>query len=321
MRDKRNKSYKVPLFLPGGHLQTIYPSLFRKFDRSFYMRERIHTPDDDFLDLDWSRRGNKKLAIISHGLEGSSHRPYVVGMVRSINRAGWDALAWNFRSCSGEINQQLKFYHNGATDDLDLVIKHVIDSDQYEEVALIGFSMGGNLSLVYIGQRADDMDKQISKAVVFSVPGDLKSSSLKLARPLNKIYMRRFLKSLHLKVKAKMERFPDKIDDSGYNQIKNFKHFDDRYTAPIHGFKDAEDYWARCSSNQFIPKITIPTLIINAVNDPFLSDECFPVNETEKSKFVNLEISKAGGHVGFVSLNKEDHYWSEERAVDFLNSE
>jgi len=320
MADKRIKKYAAPLLLPGGHMQTIYPSLFRRIDQSFYVRERIETPDDDFLDLDWVRKGSKKLAIISHGLEGSSHRPYVVGMASALNQAGWDVLAWNFRSCSGEMNRQLKFYHNGATDDLDLIIRHALETDRYQEIALVGFSMGGNLSLVYLGQQADQINRHITKSIVFSVPGDLKSSSIKLARPFNKIYMRRFLTSLHDKVRTKKKIFPDKIDDDDYHQIKNFKHFDDRYTAPIHGFGDAEDYWAQCSSNQFIPHIRISTLIINAANDPFLSEDCFPISETDQSNFVNLEISNAGGHVGFVSFNKGGVYWSEKRAVLFLNS-
>ena len=320
MSDERIKAYKAPMFLPGGHLQTIYPSVFRKLDHSFYKRERIGTPDDDFIDLDWSKIRGRKLAILSHGLEGSSYRPYMVGMVRALNQTGWDGLAWNFRSCSGEINRQLKFYHNGATDDLDLVIKHALQTDQYDEIALVGFSMGGNLSLVYLGQKNDGLNSRIKKSVVFSVPGDLKSSSIKLSRLVNSIYMRRFLRSLHIKVKEKMALFPDKIDDREYHQIKNFKQFDDRYTAPIHGFEDAEDYWAKCSSNQFIPHIRIPTLIINAINDPFLTEECFPVKETEQSQCVKLEISKAGGHVGFISLNKEGIYWSEKRAQNFLNS-
>ena len=320
MTDKRINTYKPPILLPNGHLQTIYPTLFRKLDHSFYIRERISTPDDDFLDLDWSRRGSRRLAIISHGLEGSSHRPYVVGMAHALNLAGWDVLAWNFRSCSGEINWQLKFYHNGATDDLYLVIKHALETDRYKEISLIGFSMGGNLSLVYLGQQADRINRHITKSIVFSVPGDLKSSSIKLSHLINSLYMRRFLRSLHVKVKAKMVLFPDRIDDNNFIQIKNFKHFDDRYTAPIHGFKDAEDYWRRCSGNQFIPDIRIPTLIINAANDPFLTEKCFPVRETDQSKFVTLEISRAGGHVGFVSFNKKGLYWSEIRAKDFLNN-
>jgi predicted alpha/beta-fold hydrolase len=320
MTVKSRNNYRAPFWLPGGHLQTIYPSLFRNPDFSFYKRERINTPDEDFLDLDWSSVQSNKLAVISHGLEGSSFRPYVVGMARALNRLGWDALAWNFRSCSGVINRQLRFYHSGASEDLDCIIRHAVKTKEYSEIALIGFSMGGNLSLVYLGRKGNDLSKKISKAVVFSVPGDLKSSSLKLAKTTNKIYMRRFLKSLHLKVKAKMKLFPGEIDDHNYDQIKNFRDFDDRYTAPIHGFKNAEDYWTKCSSNQFIEKIQIPTLIVNAVNDPFLDPAYFPYAESEDNKFIKFEITNAGGHVGFVSFRNQGMYWSEIRAGNFLNN-
>ena len=148
-----NKSnYSAPSFLQNGHIQSIYPTLFRMFDTGFYHRERIFTQDDDFLDIDWSRTGSNKLAIISHGLEGSSHRNYVVGMVKMLNRNDWDALAWNYRSCSGETNRQLRFYNSGTIDDLECVIQHAIKTKSYQKIVLIGFSMGGNLTLLYLGQ-------------------------------------------------------------------------------------------------------------------------------------------------------------------------
>ncbi|MEE8597672.1 MAG: alpha/beta fold hydrolase, partial [bacterium] len=260
-----NKSnYRAPLFLQNGHIQSIYPTLFRKFDTGFYERERIFTPDDDFLDLDWSKTGSKKLAIISHGLEGSSHRNYVVGMVKMLNRNGWDALAWNYRSCSGEINRRLRFYNSGTIDDLEVVIQHAVKAESYKEIVLIGFSMGGNLSLLYLGNKGSRVDSKIGKAVVFSVPCDLKASTQELAKFQNKIYMRKFLKTLHQKIRAKMELMPGQINDDDYHLIKNFKDYDNRYTAPLHGFKNAEDYWNKCSSNQFISEIKIPTLIVNA---------------------------------------------------------
>jgi uncharacterized protein len=316
----KKSNYKPPFLLQHAHLQTIYPSLFRKFDVNFYQRERINTPDDDFLDLDWSRIGSKKLAIISHGLEGNSHRSYAVGMVKALNQNGWDALAWNFRGCSGEINRQLRFYHSGAVEDLECVIQHVLKTRNYKTISLIGFSMGGNLSLVYLGKNSRNIPSILKKAVVFSVPCDLKASSEKIAKPTNKIYMQRFLRKLHDKVKRKKSLFPNQIDDDHFDQIKNFKDFDDRYTAPIHGFENAEDYWQKCNSKQFIPKIKIPTLIMNAQNDPFLSPECFPYNEVLQTEYVFLEIPKSGGHVGFVQFNKEKIYWSEKRAIDFLNN-
>ncbi|GAX61487.1 hydrolase of the alpha/beta-hydrolase fold [Candidatus Scalindua japonica] len=311
-------NYCPPLFLQNGHIQSIYPTLFRKFDTGFYQRERIFTPDDDFLDIDWSKIGSNKLAIISHGLEGSSHRNYVVGMVKILNRNGWDALAWNYRSCSGEINRQLRFYNSGTIDDLEFVIQHAVKAGSYKEIVLIGFSMGGNLTLLYLGNKGCQVESKIVKSVVFSVPCDLKASTQELARFKNKIYMKRFLKTLHQKIKDKMKIMPNQINDDDYNLIKNFKDYDDRYTAPLHGFNNAEDYWKKCSSKQFIPEIKIPTLMVNASNDPFIADGCYPVNETSNSKYVYLEIPRSGGHVGFIQFNKDKSYWSEKRAIKFL---
>ena len=190
--------------MSNGHLLSIYPSLIRKGDAAIYKRERIRTDDDDFLDLDWSQQGNRRLAIISHGLEGDSYRPYVLGMVRAVNKAGWDALAWNFRSCSGEMNRQLRFYHSGSTDDLDRVVRHASGQYSYDKIALIGFSMGGNLTLVYLGEKGSGLDGMIEKAVVFSVPCDLKSSACELSKFRNILYMKRFLNLLHKKIRAKM---------------------------------------------------------------------------------------------------------------------
>ncbi|MDP7530634.1 MAG: alpha/beta fold hydrolase [Candidatus Scalindua sp.] len=314
-----NKSnYQAPFLLQNGHVQSIYPSLFRKFDTGFYQRERLYTHDDDFLDIDWSKTGSKKLAIISHGLEGSSHRHYVVGMVKMLNRNGWDALAWNYRSCSGEINRQLRFYNSGTIDDLEFVIEHAVKTMSYQKIVLIGFSMGGNLTLVYLGNKSSRINSKIEKSVLFSVPCDLKASTWELAKFTNKIYMRQFLITLHQKIRAKMELMPGLINDDDYHLIKNFKDYDDRYTAPLHGFKNAEDYWSKCSSNQFISEIKVPTLIVNALNDPFIADGCYPVKEARNSKYVYLEMPKSGGHVGFIQFKKDRSYWSEERAIEFL---
>ncbi len=314
-------SYRPPFLLRNGHLQTVLPSLLRKVPGDLYQRERIDTPDNDFLDLDWARAGNRRVAILSHGLEGNSQRHYMRGMARMLNRHGWDALAWNYRSCSGEPNRRLRMYHNGAIDDLDLVTTHALGTGKYDSAALIGFSLGGNLTLVYLGTKGADVDARIRKAIVFSVPCDLKASALELARPGNRIYMNQFLQSLHEKIRAKMELLPGQIDDEGYDRIRDFRDFDDRYTAPIHGFKNAEDYWAKCSSGQFIPGIRIPALIVNALDDPFLTGGCYPVREAGRSRFVHLEQPRSGGHVGFIQFNKDKSYWSEKRAVEFLEGE
>jgi len=283
-----------------------------------YERERIDTEDGDFLDLDWVRKGASRLAVLSHGLEGDSKRPYMTGMVRALIDHGWDALAWNARGCSGEPNRILRFTHSGATEDLHTVIRHVLSTRPYSELVLIGFSLGGNLTLKYLGERAPD--SRIKAAVAFSVPCDLQCSSVKLALPVNRIYMRRFLVTLREKILALAQLMPARIDDHGYSQLRNFKDFDDRYTAPIHGFKNAEDYWRKCSCKQFLKTISVPTLLINARNDPFLADECYPADEAELNPNLHLETPDHGGHVGFISFNKAREYWSETRAVRFLHS-
>jgi uncharacterized protein len=316
-----SSTYRAPLLFSNGCVQTVYPSLARRLDAGLYQRERIDTPDDDFLDLDWLRIGSRKLVVLSHGLEGNTHRPYIVGMARMMNRTGRDVLAWNYRACSGEINRQLRMYHNGCIDDLDCVVQHALKSGDYDTVALVGFSLGGNLTLMYLGSMAGELDGRIQRSVVFSVPCDLKAGALELAKPKNYLYMKQFLVSLHEKIKKKMEQMPDRINDDDYDSIKTFKEFDDRYTAPINGFKDAEDYWAKCSSDQFIPEIRVPTLLVNALDDPFLAGGCYPVQQAGNSRYVHLEMPRSGGHVGFVQFNEDGSYWSENRAVEFLGQE
>jgi predicted alpha/beta-fold hydrolase len=311
-------SYRPPLLLPGGHLQTVAPTLARHRFSLRYERERIDTPDGDFLDLDWSRTGARRLAILSHGLEGSSGRWYILSMAEALNRAGWDVLAWNFRGCGGEPNRTLRFYHSGATDDLQVVIDHALSSGAYESLALVGFSLGGNVTLKYLGERGGGIDPRIVAGVAFSVPCDLRSSAGALARPANGIYMRRFLNTLGEKVRAKAMAMPGLIDAEGIDAMRTFREFDDRYTAPLHGFRDAEDYWARCSSLGYLRGITIPALLVNAANDPFLAPGCFPVEEARASACFSLEIPAAGGHVGFPGRSRDGRYWMARRAVEFL---
>ncbi len=317
----KNLPYRPPLLLASGHLQTIIPTLFRHPDGVSYRRERMETDDGDFLDLDWSETGaGRRVAIISHGLEGHSHRAYVLGMVRALNRSGWDALAWNQRSCSGEPNRTFRLYHNGATDDLQRVIDHVKQTGRYDEAALVGFSLGGNLTLLHLGRQAQRIDPLVKRAVAFSVPCDLKTGAERMSRKANALYMKRFLIDLHKKVRWKIEQFPDRIDDRGYDRIKDFKQFDDRYTAPVHGFRDAEDYWARCSCKPHIPGIAVPTLIVSAKNDPILSPQCYPIDEAAANPNVTLLMPRSGGHVGFMEFNRDGLYWSERVAAAFLEA-
>jgi len=311
-------NYKAPLFFRNGHRQSIYPTIFRRVLGVNYRRERINTPDDDFLDLDWVSGQSDKLAIISHGLEGNSTRAYIKGMVKAVTTAGFDALAWNFRGCGGSINRQPKLYHSGSYKDLETVIEHVFRRYNYREINLIGFSMGGNISLIYLGRKENNVDQRIKKCVVFSVPCDLKASSTQIGKPANQIYIRRFLRLLHVKIKAKQAAYPNLFDDHDYAKIKNFYDFDNRYTAPLHGFVDAGDYWRQCSSKQFIKNIRVPTLLISALDDPFLAQACYPFSECAANPQTSLETPEHGGHVGFVTFKRNHLYWSEKRCLAFL---
>jgi predicted alpha/beta-fold hydrolase len=308
--------YFPPFFLVGPHLETIYPSLLRKVLLTAYTRERISTPDDDFLDLDWLQKNSQKVAVISHGLEGNSTRSYIKGMAKALHDNGFDVVAWNFRGCSEEMNRQLRFYHSGATDDLQTVIRHLTEVKKYKSVYLVGFSLGGNITLKYLGEGM--VPDEVKKAVVFSVPMDLKTSCEKISKPANRIYSNRFLRSLKAKILLK-SRERKELDTSKLRMIRSLTEFDDCYTAPLHGFKDANDYYDQCSSIRFVNNIKKPTLIINTLNDPFLSKECFPTSLLENHPYVTLQILSRGGHVGFTQFNKNGLYWSEQRALEFLS--
>lgn len=314
-------SYRAPWWLRNGHLNTIYPSLFRKLHLPFSERESIDTSDQDLLCLDWYRVSlsspNRKLVIVSHGLEGHSERPYVLGMCRQMNAQGYDALAWNFRSCGPFMNRQKRFYHSGATEDLAQVIAHA--HNEYDHIALVGFSMGGNLSLLHCGREAKSLNQKIRAVVGISVPCDLEGCAHELAKRENQIYMKRFLRDLRSKMHQKNAQFPD-IPTEHLKRIKNFQEFDDLYTAPLHGFDDAKDYWNKSSCLGYLDKIEVPALIINAKDDPFLSDSAYPYERIESMSNVFLETPEHGGHVGFVSFNNDGSYWTEHRVAEFLET-
>ncbi len=298
--------YQAPWFLLNRHIETIYPALFRTVRDVDYQRERIDTADDDFLDLDWLHTGSDKVVIISHGLEGNTQRAYVRGMVKAFAQTGFAALAWNYRGCSGEVNRQLRFYHSGATDDLHAVVQHA--SHRYNEVFLVGFSLGGNLTLKYVGEQGNRIHPTIKKAVAFSVPIDLHTSCLQISKTENWLYTKRFLDSLKAKVVAK-SKVMGGLNLSHFDKIKTLMDFDERYTAPLHGFAGARDYYLKCSARSFLEDIQIPTLLINAQNDPFLSPECFPKN-INNPRFT-FEAPANGGHVGFSSFHKSGLYRSD----------
>ena len=315
-------TYRPPPLISNGHLQTILPSLIRRVNGVTYQRERIATPDDDFLDLDWSSRSpHSRLVVLCHGLEGSTAAAYMKGMVRVFTRSGWSALGINFRGCSGTLNHRLRSYHSGATDDLATVLDHVRRKTAYRAIGLIGFSLGGNLLLKYLGEQGRALRPFVSWAAAVSVPCDLKGGAQTMARPACRIYMMRFLRTLCAKARAKADRFGGQLRAEDFRGLRTFQQFDDRYTAPAHGFKDAEDYWRRCSARFFVDRIRIPTLLINARNDPFLDAGCYPLSQARRSAWLHLEIPPSGGHVGFVAPCLQGDFWHERRILTFAEEQ
>lgn len=298
----------------------MFPALFRRVGSVTSRAERLELADGDFIDLHWASNGSARLAILSHGLEADAGTGYIQGMAAALLRRGWDVLAWNFRGCGGEPNRLLRMYHSGATEDLQAVISHALENHPAPSVDLVGFSLGGNLTLKYLGERPLELSPRLRRAVTFSVPCDLACSSGQLSSRSNRIYMERFLREMRAKIRKKHRMFPGQLDLTGLGRIRTFQEFDDRFTAPIHGFLDAADYWKRNSCRQFLPSITLPTLLVNAENDPFLGPGCYPYEEAAVSRFLHLETPRTGGHVGFAAFGNGGEYWSETRAAGFLET-
>jgi len=322
--------FRPPWWLAGPHRQTLWPALVRRVSTRHWWRERLELPDGDFLDVDRSTSLTKDplprgLVVIAHGLEGNSRRAYVAGLAWALNRTGWDTAAWNFRGCSGEPNRTVRSYHSGATEDLAAVLRQLGTGSarrRYRAVVLAGFSLGGNLTLKYLAELGP-APGLVAAGVVFSVPCDLASAAGMMSRPVARPYLRLFLRTMNRKAAAKVGDFPHEFPAehryTDWAGIRNFREFDDHFTAPLHGFRDADDYWTQCSAKPHLHRITVPVLLINSLDDPFLAPECFPTREAAASQNLWLETPAHGGHVGFRGWGDRQEYWHERRAVEFLH--
>lgn len=313
-------TYTAPRIFRNAHFSTIYASSLRKVAFSSGQRDRIELEDGDFLDLDrsFSSEGTcEKLVILLHGLAGNAQRAYMKAMARIFTEAGWDTAAMNLRGCSEDMNRLYRSYNAGATEDLDAVINHILAEKRYTEIALIGFSLGGNLMLKYLGENAE-IPSELKSAVAVSTPCDLGASLEEISKPRNFIYSERFIRNLKKELFRRHLAFPEKISQEEIAGCKTLRDIDELYTSRAHGYKNAADYYAKCSSLQFLPNIQIPTLLINAENDSFLSETSYPVEIAKKSKALHLEIPDKGGHVGFIQNKKT--YYHEERALEFVKS-
>lgn len=312
-------TYKAPYFFKNGYVSTVYSGLIRRVNGIIQERERINLSDGDFLDLDWSYADQKsnKLIILLHGLEGNAQRPYMTGTAKLFNEEHIDAVCVNFRGCSGEDNLKYRSYHSGATEDLEDIIHHILKTKHYREIYIKGISLGGNLLLKYLGER-EHIPQEIKAGIAISVPCDLYGSCKELHALKNRPYHDRFKTHLVDRLKIKQTQHTDMLSIEDIKSIKTLKDFDDVYTAKAHGFKDALDYYEQSSCLQFLPQIKTPTLIINALNDSFLSPECYPIKEAKQSSNIFLEMPKNGGHVGF--HRNRGFYYNEIRALQFANN-
>ena len=318
---ERIEPYQPAWPFRNGHVSTAYAGLLRgQRIRSIGSRRRIKTPDHDFLDLDLAVRGEEKLVVLLHGLEGNTGRPYMVNMADRLLAAGYDVLAVNFRGCSGEPNHQLRSYHTGETRDLRFVMQWIVRHLPHWQYALVGFSLGGNVLLKYLGEEGADCLPGIQTAVAFSVPVDLASSSRQLDRGINRLYVRQFLKTLIPKALGKLETYPGHhLDREAIRRATSFREFDQAFTAPVNGFASTQDYWEQASSLPYLSRIPLPVLMVNALDDPFLSPVCYP-GDPDTLGNVRLESPAHGGHVAFPRWTRTGYYWSEERVVHHLNS-
>lgn len=311
-------TYMGPWWSISGQASSLVPYFTRRPDLPQYTRERLDTPDGDFIDIDWLRSGHRRLVILDHGLEGSSDSQYMRSAATLFSRHGYDVLAMNHRSCSGELNRTTTMYHSGFTDDLAFICETF--KGAYKSIYLVGYSLGGNQVCRYICDGQHHLPAAIRRAVAISVPTDLADSAVQLARWYNYLYTVGFLRTLKDKGLAKAEQFPDLLSAQAIDSVKTLVAFDDVLTAPLHGFADAADYYAQCSSLPYLNNTRRPLLMINAADDPFLGDRCYPVLVAEQSSRFHLLVTRRGGHVGFMQPDSPWTY-AEEQALAFCEAD
>ncbi len=301
---QKKAQFEPAWWLPHAHLQTLWQSLCRRNIKNLQInRERFELPDGDFIDLDWVGKNSGAIVLILHGLEGSITSPYAQGMLRAVERHGWRGVLMNFRGCSGEHNRLSRLYHAGETNDLEIIIQALRQRYPQTLITAIGFSLGGNVLLKWLGETSEH--NPLTAAIAISIPFELNKSVARINQGFSRIYQRFLLNSLNKKVNT---------------DFKTLYEFDYKVTAPRHGFVDANDYYLKSSCRQYLRHIRVPTLLLQAKDDPFMTDDLLP-EPHELSIQIILEIMKNGGHVGFISgrFPWNPEYWLENRAIEFLS--
>ncbi len=303
-------------WLQNHHLQTLWPVLFRRQPKPSLQRERVELPDGDFVDIDWSGSG-ERLALILHGLEGSSESPYARGLLAALCRRGYRVGVFHFRGCSGQLNRLARNYHSGDTADLAYLVDRLVEAHGGMPLSLVGFSLGGNVLLKWLAETGEAAP--VDAAVAVSVPFSLAAVAARLERGASRLYQWRLVSALKRKMRQKRAARPLPSDVADFDADRTFRQFDDHVTAPLHGFADADDYYRRASCGPVLHQVRRPTLIIHALDDPFMMPSVVPTAES-LSPTIRLELSPRGGHVGFIAggLPWRPRYWLEERIPEFL---
>lgn len=312
--------YSAPAWLPGGHLQTLYPTLFLRGAGLTYRRERWELDDGDFLDTDWlDGPAAAPLLVLFHGLEGSSASPYARSLMRAANARGWGGVVVNFRGCSGEPNRLPRAYFAGDSTEIGNVLARLRQRFPHTPLHAVGVSLGGNALLKWLGESGAEAGRYLARAAAVSAPLDMNAAGNALDQGFNRrVYTAHFLATLKRKSLAKAARFPGLLDVKAIRAATRFREFDTLVTAKLHGFRDAEDYWTRASSKPLLRHIAVPTLVLNACNDPFLPASALP-HRQEVTSSVVLQQPQTGGHVGFPGGTFPGHIdWLPQRILTFM---
>lgn len=315
-----SSAYRAPKWLPGGHAQTLYPLLIKAAPPP-YRRERWQTPDGDFIDLDWiDGAAGAPLVVLFHGLEGSSASHYAVALMALVRQRGWSGVVPHFRGCSGEPNRMPRAYHSGDSDEIDWVLRRLHEWRRERTIFAAGVSLGGNALLKWLGEREQSAGDVVAAAAAVSAPLDLTLCGHHLGKGFNRLYTQHFLTTLKQTAAEKLARFPGLIDVRRLHKAQSLYEFDDIVTAPLHGFDGADDYWRRASAKPLLRGIRVPTLLLNARNDPFLPALGLP-QANEISPSIATQFPAGGGHVGFVSGSLPGRLdWMPQRLLRFFES-
>lgn len=319
--------YRPAWWVPGRHLQTIWGKFVPRAGGGATHVERWDTPDDDFLDIyrldpPVAAPRTRPRLVLLHGLEGTPRSHYVRSFLAEATRRGWAADVIVFRSCGSELNRAKRFYHSGETSDLDFVVRSLAENEPDRPIVLAGVSLGGNVLLKWLGERGSEIPPQVMAGAAVSVPFDLERGARYIDQGFARVYQARFMKTLRRKAHAKLLRYPGIVDPAAVDRARSLYEFDDCVTAPIHGFRDAHDYYTQSSAIRWIERIRTPTLLLSALDDPFIPPEV--LNEVAQiaagNPFLTAEFVERGGHAGFVSgrLPWKPVYFAERRSMEFL---